>query len=162
MCPMLRCRTRLIPAVLTLLLIAPAAAHAQQPAAPPAATVEAQLRKAIREYDDAVRRADVAAIERSYAPEYFFVNPRGERLTRAERIANFRTGRTVLDTLAHAPQEERIVPYGNVVVYSALLTLGGRYSGQAEQGRHRALVVWVNRDGRWQQVASQLTRIATP
>ena len=44
-------------------------------------------------------------------------------------------------------------------MYTALLTIGGRYSGQAHEGRYRALVVWVRREGRWQQVASQLTPI---
>ena len=49
--------------------------------------------------------------------------------------------------------------YGDVVVYTAVLTLAGQYSGQTSQGRHRAMVVWARREGRWQQVASQLTLI---
>ena len=87
---------------------------------------------------------------------------RGRSGCRAERLANLRTGRTTVDTVAHAPQEEQILPYGdNVVLYTTLLTLGGQYGGRAlQQGRYRALVVWVRRAGRWQQVASQLTAVA--
>jgi ketosteroid isomerase-like protein len=140
------------------LSLATRSGHAQQPGTSSAA-IEAQLRQAIREYDDALRRADVAAIGRFFAQEYFFVNPGGQRLTREDRLANFRAGRTVLDSVAHAPQDEVFRPYGDVVVYTAVLTLTGRYSGQASQGRHRAMVVWTRRDGRWQQVASQLTPI---
>ena len=153
---------RLLP-VFTLLLILPARTPAQEPA-PAAAAAEAELREAIRKYDDALRRADVAGVERYWATEYTFVNPRGERVTRADRLANLRAGRTAFDSIAHAPQEEEILTYGDgeVVVYTALLTLGGRYGGQAERGQFRALVVWVRRDGRWQQVASQLTPVLAP
>lgn len=145
--------------VCALLLISATSARAQQPAS---AAIEAQLRQAIRDYDDALRRADVAAIERFFAQEYFFVNPRGQRLTRAERLANFRERRTVLDSVVHAPQDEVFRTYGDLVVYTAVLTLSGRYSGQVQQGQNRAMVVWVRRNGRWQQVASQLTPILPP
>jgi ketosteroid isomerase-like protein len=156
---MLRCMLRRSP-LLAVLLLMPDRVDAQTPAAASAAVAE--VRDAIRRYDDALRRADEAAVGQFFAPEYTFVNARGERLTRAGRLANLRSGRTAVDSVAHAPQEEQIRPYGNVVVYTTLLTLGGRYSGQAQRGQYRALVVWVRRDGRWQQIASQLTSVAAP
>jgi len=157
---MFRCPLRVVLA-LALFAVNPARASAQaQSSAPPA--VVAEVRDAVRRYDDALRRGDAAKVGQFFAPEYVFVNARGERLTRADRLANLRTGRTAVDTVAHAAQEEQIRPYGdNVVVYTTLLNLGGRYSGRAlQQGRYRALVVWVRRAGRWQQVASQLTAVA--
>ena len=90
---------------------------------------------------------------------YELTNARCQRLTRADRLASLRTGRTAFDSLAHAPQEEQIRVYGDVVLYTTLLTLGGRYGGQAQQGQYRAVVVWVRRDGRWQQVANQMTPV---
>ncbi len=156
---MRRCRLR-VSAVLTLLAALPVRAPGQAPTSASPAVI-AEVREAVRRYDDALRRADVAAVGQFFAPEYVFVNARGERLTPADRLANLRTGRTAVDTVAHAPEEEQIRPYGNVVLYTTLLTLGGRYSGQTQQrGQYRALVVWVRRDGRWQQVASQLTAVA--
>jgi ketosteroid isomerase-like protein len=138
------------------LLGVPARGEAQQP------LVE-QVRSAIRQYDAALRRLDVATLERFWAPEYSFVNPRGERLTREDRLANVRSGRTAFDSLAPVPQEERIRTYGDgkavVAVHTTLLTIGGRYSGHDEQGQYRAIAIWVNRDGHWQQVASQLTPV---
>jgi len=157
---MLRCLPRRS-LQLAMLMILPAGLPAQTPTTAPSEAV-AEVREAIRRYDAALRRADVAAVGQFFAPEYTFVNARGGRLTRADRLANLRTGRTAVDSVAHAPQEEQIRPYGNVVVYTTLLTLGGRYSGQAQRGQYRALVVWVRRDGRWQQVASQLTPVVAP
>src|SRR5918993_2984020 len=102
---------RVLP-VLTLLVTEPAPALGQVPASS-ASGVVAEVREAVRRYDDALRRADVAAVGRFFATEYTFVNARGQRLTRADRLANLRTGRTTLDSLAHAPREEQIRPYGN-------------------------------------------------
>ncbi len=145
-----------------LLLGAPARAQAQEP------LVE-EVRAAIRQYDAALRRSDVAALERFWAREYSLVNPRGERVTREDRLANLRSGRTAFDSLAPVPEEERIRIYGNkadkkdvVAVHTTLLTIGGRYSGHGEQGQYRAIAIWVNRDGHWQQVASQLTPVLGP
>lgn len=153
---MIRCLLSSLP-VLCLLLLPPARASAQQTDT----TAEAEIRQATRRYDDALRRADVAAVEQIWAPEYTFVNPRGERLTRADRLANLRARRTSFDSLAHAPEEEQIRLYGNgdVAMYSTLLTLAGRYSGHSQRGRYRALVLWIRRGGRWQQVASQMTPV---
>jgi|tagenome__1003787_1003787.scaffolds.fasta_scaffold20851287_2 ketosteroid isomerase-like protein len=142
-----------------LLLGVPVRAEAQQP------LVE-QVRSAIRQYDAALRRLDVPALERFWAPEYSFVNPRGQRVTREERLANVRSGRTAFDSLAPVPREERIRTYGSnkdvVAVHTTLLTIGGRYSGHGEQGQYRAIAIWINRDGHWQQVASQLTPVLGP
>jgi hypothetical protein len=129
---------------LALLLIASLAVSAQEPTSSPKA--EAELREAIRTYDDALRRGDSTAAERFWAAEYVFINPRGERVTRDARIANLRERRTSLDLVAHAPTDEVIRTY-----------IDGRYGGEAERGEFRALVVWIHRDGRWQQLASQMT-----
>ena len=154
---MSRCPLRFLP-VLALVLILPASVRAQQPAHTSSAAA-AEIRAAVRRYDDALRRADSAAVEKFWATEYTFINPRGERVTRAARLANLRSGRTAFDSLVHAPQEEQISFYGDVALYSTLLTLRGRYSGTSHEGQYRASVVWVRRDGRWQQVTSQMTPV---
>jgi ketosteroid isomerase-like protein len=146
-----------LPLFLCLALVAPFSASAQEPRASPKA--EAELREAIRTYDDALRRGDATAAERFWAAEYVFINPRGEHLTRDARIANLRERRTSLDLVAHAPTDEVIRTYmdGKMAVYTTRLSIDGRYGGEAERGEFRALVVWIHRDGRWQQLASQMT-----
>jgi ketosteroid isomerase-like protein len=150
--------------VLILLLALPTHALAQKGNPSAKAThstskAETEIRQAIRDYDGALRRADVTAVQKFWAEEYTFINTRGERLTRADRLANLRTGQTAFDSLAHAPQEEKITVYGDVAVYTTLLTIRGLYGGQEQEGSARGLVVWVRRKGQWQQVASQLTAV---
>lgn len=154
----MRSLLQLLP-VLAVLVIRPACVSADESAGTATTLAEAELRESIRRYDDALRKRDVAAVERFWAAEYTFTNPRGERLTRADRLANLRTERTTFDALVHDPQDQQIRIYGDVAVYTALMTLTGRYGGQEQNGQDRALVVWVRRDGRWQQVASQLTPV---
>ncbi len=145
--------------ILALILLDPSAAPAQETTG--SAKAEAELREAIRQYDDALRRGDATAAERFWATEYVFVNPRGERVSRDARIANLREKRTSLDSVSHAPQEEVIRTYmdGKMAVYTTRLAIDGRYGGQTQSGEFRALVVWIYRDHRWQQIASQMTPI---
>lgn len=156
---MCRFTLRVLP-VLAVLLLQPARGSAQDPTSNPAA--EAELRETIRQYDKALRSGDAEAAGRFWAAEYIFFNARGEQLTRSDRIRNLQTGRTALDSIFHIPGEEQFRFYGdgNVAVYIATLTLSGQYSGVPQQGRSRVILVWVRRDGRWQQVASQQTTIA--
>ena len=102
---------------LASLMLSPVIAPAEERAAA-AASAEAEIRQAVRDYDEALRKADIAAVEKFWASEYTFINPRGERLTRDDRLANLRTKRTALDTLSHAPQDERIQIYGNMIAVS--------------------------------------------
>ena len=94
---MLRYSLRLVP-VLTLLLVLPARLWAQKPS--PDTTAIEEVRASIRRYDDALRRSDTAAVAQFWAKDYTFINPRGELLTRADRLANLRAGRTAFDSLA--------------------------------------------------------------
>ena len=154
--------SRFVP-VLMLVLILPAPLRALDRSSDKA-TIEAG-RASIRRYDEALRRSDTAAVARVWAAEYTFINPRGELLTRADRLANLRAGRTAFDSLAPVLTEERIRTYGDkdvVAVHTTLLSIGGRYSGRTERGQYRATAIWVRRDGRWQQVASQLTPVTGP
>jgi ketosteroid isomerase-like protein len=154
----MRSFVRLLP-VISLLLIGTPHVSAQKPATSTAAA-EAEVRAAIRQYDEVLKRADVAAAERFWAEEYTFVNPQGERHSRADRIRNLRTGQTAVASITHVPQEEQIRIYGDVAVYTALMTISGQYAGKVEKGNDRILSIWTRRDGRWQQIATQMTSVA--
>src|SRR5688500_11232951 len=78
---------------LAQLMLSTAPVSAEQRAAA-AGAAEAGLREAGRDYDDALRRADIAAVEKFWAPEYAANNPPAERLTRAPRRPNPRTRQT--------------------------------------------------------------------
>ena len=146
-------------ALFVFLLVCPITLFAQ--AATTTSSAEAEVRETIKKYDDALRKGDPIAVGNFWAKEYVFINPRGEKLTRADRLLNVESGQTNFNSLEHAPKEEQIQIYGNgeVAVYTTLLTIAGQYGGKGQEGLLRGLVVWVHRDGRWQQTASQLTPV---
>jgi len=143
----------------TAVFITPVTLLAQNKTTTPGA--EAQVRDAIRNYDEALRKGDAAAVQAFWAEEYTFINPRGERLTRADRIKNVKSGQTAFNSLEHVPQEDEIRIYGNgdVAVYTTLLQIAGQYGGEKEQGSFWGTVIWIRRDGRWQQISSQVTPV---
>jgi ketosteroid isomerase-like protein len=145
--------------VLAFLLVCPISLLAQSAPAPSSA--EAEVRDAIQKYDAALKAADAAAVEHFWADEYVFINPRGEKLSRADRVANLKTGKTAFNSLEHDPKEDKIQIYGNgdVAVYTTLLTIAGSYGGKTQQGKLWGTVIWVHRDGRWQQISSQVTPV---
>jgi len=149
-----------LPALVQLLLL-PALAPAGESTAA-TASAEAEVRQAVHDYDEALRKGDVAAVEKFWASEFTFINARGELLTREDRVANLRTGRTAFNSLSHVPQQDRMQVYGDIVLHTTVLSLDGRYSGEAQQGQFRATVVWIRRDGRWQQLSNQMTPIVAP
>jgi ketosteroid isomerase-like protein len=141
-------------------LLAPTLGWAQgKPSDSVGSVAEEEIRRTLRQYDVALQHGDPQAVGQFWADEYTFVNPAGERLTKSARLANLRTRRTRFDTLRPQLREEQIRVYGDVAVYTTLTTLAGQYSGRVHQGDYQALVVLVKRAGRWQQVASQLTRV---
>jgi ketosteroid isomerase-like protein len=142
---------------LTLVLARPGVAWTQEKSG--ASAAEEEVRQATKQYDAALMSGDAAAAARFWAPEYTFVNPFGERVTRDARIANLRSGRTAFDTIGALRDEHIRVYDGNVAVHTSRLTLSGKYGGQAHRADYQALIVWVKRNGQWQQVASQVTPI---
>jgi ketosteroid isomerase-like protein len=145
--------------VVSVLLVAGAAHPA--PAQTAGAAGEAdEVRRTVRDYESALKSGDADAIGRFWADEYTFVNPAGERLTKQQRLENVRGRKTVFDAVQPQVQQEHLLFYDGVAIYHTVTRLAGEYGGQSHDGRYQVLVVLVKRDGRWQQVASQLTRIA--
>ncbi len=144
--------------IFCVVLLFPVSLYAQGTSATATAT-EAAICQTFRQYDAALRTGDPKAVAPYWADEYVFINPAGERLTKAQRLQNLRAARTAFDSLAPKTRNEEFQIYGEVAVYRTITRIAGKYSGKSHAGEYRALVVLVRRDNRWQQVASQLTRI---
>ncbi len=146
--------------LLIITLVFPEPIRAQDTTAGGAAP--GSIRQTFRQYDAALRTGDPKAVAPFWAEEYVFVSPAGERLTKAQRLQNLRASRTAFDSLAPKTLNEEFQIYGDVAVYRTITRIAGKYSGKSHAGEYRALVVLVRRSDRWQQVASQLTRIGSP
>lgn len=113
-----------------------------------------------RDWDAAFHRHDVAFIERILADEFVVTYDDGSRGDRARELmlaASFN------EQIESSRLDEFIVrEFGNTAIVWFTLHLTGSINGQAAELSFRFTDVFVLRDGRWQCVSSQSTRITAP
>ena len=93
---------------------------------------EKEVREMIEKYRTALLQRDVPALEKIWADDYVFVTASGDVLTKAERLANVKSGVTTLDSIN---EEENITVrvYQNSAVATSRVTIKGQYSGQPDE-----------------------------
>jgi ketosteroid isomerase-like protein len=124
------------------------------------AGLEATLQKVEREWAEAVQRRDVESIARIEADEYEFVGPEGNIWTRSRALDAIRSGDLVIDSFEISELQVRV--YDQTAVVRFRIIWNGRFRDTDISGPQRMTDVFVKRDGRWQCVASQSTRINAP
>ena len=85
-------------------------------------------------------------------------NGHGQLRTKADRIADIRSGASSIDSITH--EEAPIVKtHGKTTLVLSRVTIVGTYSGHKVAHDFRSLHVWINEDGRWRLVFNQLTAV---
>jgi ketosteroid isomerase-like protein len=120
---------------------------------------EQEVKQMIEKYRAAFLRRDIATLEKIWADDYVFVNAFGEVLTKAQRLANLKSGATTLESI-NEEEKPTVRVYQNSAVATSRVTLKGQYSGQPVSGQYRSTLVWVKGPNGWQLVANQLTPLA--
>jgi ketosteroid isomerase-like protein len=124
------------------------------------AGAEQEVRQAIKKYRTALLQRDAATLAQIWADDYTFTNGAGETHSKAQRLANLKSGATALDSISEE-EDIKVRVYGKAAVATSRVTIKGQYSGKQASGQYRALHVWVKGAAGWQLVANQLTRVAT-
>jgi len=119
---------------------------------------EQALEKKAHEYAEALTKRDVKALDEIWSTDYTFVNPRGELLSKAQRVANIKSGTTEFQTMR--PEKERLHVQGNFAVEIGRIVVEGEYSGHESNGDYRYTTVWIKVQKRWRMLANQITLIA--
>ena len=114
---------------------------------------------ALKAYEQAVVASDTVTLKRIWSEDYVFINPQGDLVTRAERLANFASGAT--NVVEGVNQREiRVRVYGDAAVLTQLFTLRGRFGGVETNTEVRGGFTWIKRAGRWQLVMNEITLVA--
>jgi ketosteroid isomerase-like protein len=122
------------------------------------AAAEQEVRDTIERYRTALLQKDAATLERIWADDYTFTNGAGETHSKAERLANLKSGATSLDSISEE-EDMKVRVHGNVAVATSRVTIKGQYSGKQTSGQYRSIHVWVKGAAGWQLVANQLTPV---
>ena len=110
-----------------------------------------------RAWVSALEHGDVAAIEALLAPEFINTNADGSVLPRAEELAPPRDG-TVKFTRATI-EDLQVRVLGTTAIATGVAEFVGNFGDRPFAGRERFTDVWLQRDGRWQVVASHNSRL---
>jgi ketosteroid isomerase-like protein len=135
-----------------------AAALGQQSGSATSNSTDQALEKRFQEYADALTKRDTAALDKIWASDYTFVNPRGALVTKAERMANIKSGATEFKSINR--KQDKVTLHGDIAIAIGRVTLEGtKYSGQESSGEYRYMNVWRKTGGQWQLLANQITLI---
>jgi ketosteroid isomerase-like protein len=137
-------------------------ALSQTPSSTDNKTAEQEVRQMIEQYRTALTKKDTAALERIWADDYTFINASGAVVTKAERLANLKSGATSLDTIVTDPDMKIRIYGGDVAVAINRVTLKGQYSGKATSGQFQASIIWAKTPSGWQLVCNQITPVTSP
>ena len=119
---------------------------------------EQEVRQAIEKYRAALLRRDIPVLEQIWTDDYFFVNASGEMLTKAQRLANLKSGATTLESI-NEEEDLKVRIHQNTAVATSRVTIKGQYSGQQTSGQYRSIHIWIKGPTGWQLVANQLTAL---
>jgi hypothetical protein len=133
-----------------------AACQRERPAAAASAdAVRAEITRLEERLRQGMARADTTLLAPLWAPEYLSTSAVGHTSSRAEALMAFGAGMVRLDTVTIRDLDVR--PYGATAVSLGFLDWSGVAAGSRFNSTVRFQHVWVNSDGVWRIVASQLT-----
>jgi len=116
-----------------------------------------EIRLLEEERNQAIIHGDSAALERMTSDDYTFVTLRGEMLTKAAIVQNFRSGAAKYQSREISDLNIRV--YGNSAVVTGRAIQKGAENGRDYSGNYWFTRVYVNQGGRWITVALQTTLI---
>ena len=100
---------------------------------------------------------DIATLSNLVADDWTIQDKSGSMGTKAAFISDVKSGKLVVTSFKLHDLHVRVL--GNVAFVQAFDDEISFYEGKESSGTYNWLDVWVNRDGRWVSVATQLTKV---
>ena len=145
--------------VLASVAVALAAAHgAENKPAQDTKAAEEEVRQLREQWGKAILARDVPALERVLADEFTHTDPNGKASDKKAYLASIRS----LTLESGNIEDEKVSVYGDVALVMVRATLRGKNNDVDISGTFREMDVVVKRDGPWQVVGVQTTRITQP
>ena len=132
---------------IVFLLTAPSLAHAQSHQNKDEKTKD-EIQKLFTDLNDAITKKDRARLEQLYADEFQFIRPSGAVINKATQIGGIMANDPLSATPVPAPASDSSMVYGDVAL--ARHTVRGSAISS----------IFVKKDGRWQLLHAQATRLA--
>ena len=141
-------------AVMTLLSWMPIASAA--PGADAKAVVDALTRQADA-WDKAIVRKDRAAVAANMADDFRSIDGAGTVETKPVFVDGLMDARLTIDP--YTVEEFDVRLFGDVALLSGRTKMTGRFDGKPFTSHYRYIDIYARRNGRWQIVSVQITRL---
>ena len=105
----------------------------------------------------AIAKSDTKAYGRLLGDDYIYTNQDAVVRTKAEMVSAYDSGKLKYESVKF--DEIKVHAYGDTAVVTGRNTSKGQDNGKDISGQFRYTRVYVKRQGRWQLVATQVTRI---
>ncbi|MGH9354876.1 MAG: nuclear transport factor 2 family protein, partial [Terriglobia bacterium] len=127
----------------------------------PAEQIKKEILQVEHQRNQAMLSHDTAVLNRMYVPDLAWTNPSGESLTKAQVLADLRTGRQKFFSIKHDQIQFHI--YGNAVLVNGRSRSALEYRGKVSRTvTRRFLNVYVNESGKWRLIAHHQVVVANP
>src|SRR6202521_1903031 len=121
------------------------------------AKVDQEIRRLEREWFDSYVRGDRAAFDRIVADDAVITYGNGKVGNKSEAIAEIKAPADASYSLTSDDVQVRV--YGDTAIVTGRVPEKGAFNGRSLNSQSRYTDVWVRRNGRWQVVAAQSTRL---
>lgn len=121
------------------------------------ASVEQTLMQMERDWSQAGLKKDAKVFETVMADDWVGLDFKGNTMTKAQAIADLKSGESATQSIELGEMKVRV--FGNTAVVTGSDTEKSKYKGKDSSGKYVWMDVFVNRNGRWQAVASESTKV---
>jgi ketosteroid isomerase-like protein len=149
--------------LLALLALAAAtliAVRAEEKEPAKAGKAEQEVLKLEQDMIDAYVKRDPSALERIMADDYSFTAPDGMLLDKKGEIEGIKSGTVKFESMKLGDLKVRF--YGATAVVTGTVDIKGKVQDHDANGTYRFTDTFTKREGRWQCVAAQATRVMKP
>lgn len=130
-----------------------------------AAAIEAELIKLEREWADAAKTKNAEAVKRIVADNAVLVYPDGSTATKADEVRTIESGAISADSFEMMDPKVTMIDADSAFLTGRSVIKNGKFAVPNQRkpidisGEYRFLNVYAKRDGKWQVIASQATKI---
>ncbi|MEY2483665.1 MAG: hypothetical protein QOK24_2193 [Verrucomicrobiota bacterium] len=122
------------------------------------AGADAELKSIEQQWLDAYMKSDASVLKNLEADDYVIVESDGTATTKAEDVKSVTDKKFVMKSATMSDFKCRMMG-DNAACVTTLLKMSGTDDGKEFSGDYRAIDCFEKKDGKWQAVYSQLTKV---
>ncbi len=116
-----------------------------------------ELRQVERDWTEGQKAGDAGKIGQFLAEDWKGLGPDGKELNKEQYLGQFKSGEQKFESVELGPMDVRVV--GNVGIVQGSDTEKSSYKGKDTSGKYVWMDVFQKKDGKWQAVRSEVTKV---